>query len=279
MTRARLLSATLLAASLLPASLLAAGVLLAPRGARAFSNHETFDRGPLEPAPETGQQGGGGGRHFTGSRLDGFTCAVCHRAEEPLDPSELQLEGWPEDYVPGGGPIDLEVTFPDDLLSAAALEIVRADGRAAGTLELIPNPTPADLCPATEPEVPTDAVHVVDLPDDRTVAVSDACALTVERLRVRWTPPPESVGPIWLHVAAVASDSSSDPTGDTVFTITQVIPAMGEVTIPEDLESTCAIRPGRADHGPAVGLLIGLALWARRRRAAARRARRVDARS
>ena len=52
--------------------------------AAAFSDPELFS------APA--EQGGGGGRQFTGSRLDGFTCSVCHSGGAEPD---VVIEGLP----------------------------------------------------------------------------------------------------------------------------------------------------------------------------------------
>lgn len=64
--------------------------------------------------------GGGGGRWFTGTAVDGYTCAVCHTGEGSWT---LHVEGLPaEGYVPGTR-YDVRITWPEftaraDLLRA-----------------------------------------------------------------------------------------------------------------------------------------------------------------
>src|SRR5207244_2345573 len=66
-------------------TLLVVGLASGPvRHARAFSDVEGFGK-PVE-------QGGGGGRWFTGSATDGFTCGVCHRGGHSPD---LNIFGLP----------------------------------------------------------------------------------------------------------------------------------------------------------------------------------------
>lgn len=251
-----------------------AASLAVPGMARAFTDHTTFGARPLDDlSADAGmpQQGGAGGRYFTGSVRDGYTCEVCHRGGEPQD--GFEVEGWPEmeGYQPGGGQIDLVVTLPDVDLGAASLEVVDEQGAAAGTLELPATPVDEETCPASPPEQPDpyNATYLVDAPQERQVAIMDACA-GVERMRVRWTPPAENVGPLWLNVASVGSDGSGDPEGDTVHVYARLIPPAGEGAIPGDAGTECAARPGR---GAAAGALAGLGLSALALLAARRRRR------
>lgn len=258
---------------LLPALLLAA-----PAPALAFSHPLRFGTNPLDIDPtdvETmANQGGGGGRYFTGSVLDGYTCSVCHRApEEPstamlLPLEDFEIEGWPEEgYDPGGADIELEVTLPDGATGAAALEVVTEAGAGAGTLALIAPQLPADECPDAD-MMPVNAVRIFDVPQSRQVAVSEACGID-RRLRARWTPPPENIGPVWLNVAAVATaDANGASTDDTVFTFALLTPPAGEAVVPGDARTECSVRPGRSGAAWLIPLVALGWLTARRRRRA-----------
>src|SRR5689334_9620772 len=64
---------------------------VAPQRAHAYPDVFGFDTDAAE--------GGGGGRHFTGSIKDGLTCAVCHTAKLP---PRLEVSGIPPvGYTPG----------------------------------------------------------------------------------------------------------------------------------------------------------------------------------
>src|SRR5687768_11715717 len=103
-----------------------AAVVVAPGPASAFLFADTFDRSAVT--------GGGGGRHFTGSFTDGYTCAVCHGGgEAPV----VTVTGWPgAEYVPG---MTYDIAVGWDMRAAAAIEIVAAEGRAAGSLVVVPD--------------------------------------------------------------------------------------------------------------------------------------------
>ena len=80
---------------------IALALLCAPSPALAYSDHLVFGRPAYDPDP-TVEQGGGGGRFFTGSMVDNYTCEVCHRGAE-AEPEGFEVTGWPEaTYTPGG---------------------------------------------------------------------------------------------------------------------------------------------------------------------------------
>ncbi|MGE0792120.1 MAG: hypothetical protein AB7S26_40985 [Sandaracinaceae bacterium] len=256
-----------LAPSLRLALGLGLAILAAPTSASAFSNHLTFGRDPIEPDPMDPmmQSGGGGGRYFTGSVLDGYTCEVCHRGGPPLN--NFAVNGWPEDgYTPGGGDVAIEVRLPEARISAASIEVVTETGSGAGELVLEPNPQADDSCPAVPPEMAYNAANVVEIPQSRTVAVMDACA-GVRRLRVRWTPPAMNVGAVWLNVASVGSDGSGDPEGDTVYTHAFLTPPVGETVVPGRVMGGCHVSRDRTSPLPsACAAIAAIALLVRARR-------------
>lgn len=236
-----------------------------PGAARAFRAHQTY----AEPAVD----GGGGGRYFTGSFADGHTCAVCHRAslgvqEEPEGVelvTDIPLEG----YVPGTT-YELELSLPDTTTASANLEVVDSLGAGVGALTLAETPGAQDLCNAGE----LPAAFLVDLPDGRRVAAMDVCG--AERLRVRWTAPDVSAGPIWINAGVVgadgvpAGDGVVEIDGDQVIAIARVAGAFGDPP-PEvaRVGSTCAASPGTRNGTFVLATLLAavMTLRARRRRA------------
>lgn len=237
--------------------LAAVGVLLVPAPAKAFREAESFVDSPTA--------GGGGRRYFTGSRSDGLTCAVCHTGESEVVPV---LEGLPdavEGYLPGQV-YDFEVLLPQAADTAAvAFEVTDVRGRGAGVLELFPDAllTNDDRCAQTGPETPAFAAHLLEAPQTRRVATTDACG--AERLRVRWTAPAAGAGAVWVHLAGVEGDGSADPSGDATFVRSQLVPAFGDPTLTAFVGG-CAVAEGPSRP---FALLFGVGVllrWTRRRR-------------
>ncbi len=195
--------------------------------------------------------GGGGGRFFTGSPRDGFTCEVCHTDASPL---ELQLDGLPpRRYEPGAFYI-FEVSWPQDQRATIVSEMVGPEGDAIGELTVPPpeSRTPADLCLGGG-FAPT----ITETPDGRVVASTPACGAS--RMRLGWRAPDEVIEDAWLHVAAVAGDGSEDPYGDAIDVIARPLSRRSEAT------SGC--RLGDADRAhPLLALALLLALVGARRR-------------
>lgn len=194
--------------------------------------------------------GGGGGRWFTGSPRDGFTCEVCHVDATPL---ELELTGLPsEPYAPGAFYV-FELRWPTSERVTVVGELVDAAGEAVGELTVPPpeSQLPADLC-----EGGGFAPAVETTPDGRVVASTPACGAA--RLRLGWRAPADAVD-VWLHVAAVAGDGSEDPRGDQLRVLARPLVA------PAGEPAGCRVADGPA-RAPATALLVLLALAARRRR-------------
>lgn len=227
---------------------------IAPAEAAAFSEYEQFEISALE--------GGGGGRYFTGSFNDGYSCNVCHRGEAP--PRDGELSGLPTDGYAPGETYALELELPDGASAGAAVEITDENGNGMGTLELIGGPQPADLCLPVDGAPAEEAAHLSDLPQSRRMATVDGCGAT--RLRFTWTAPATPPGPMWIHAGVVASDGSGDPTGDGVLLYSQVIPPFGDRAESSRVGSACAASPARAVEPTLLGLLALLTLVARGRR-------------
>ena len=231
-----------------PLAALGVVVALLPARGLAFSDPERF----LDPA----RQGGGGGRMFTGSPSDGYTCAVCHTGERP---AEAIVRGLPVDgYVPGQT-YDVEVTWPPDgIARAVAVELSGLDNRAAGTSALL-----------SDAELPITgrcgqnlnggaAGYVQDVVGRRVLGLEDCGALA---LRFRWTAPAEG-GVVLFAGAIVSSDKQGDPQGDGVTELDAVLVPQGETLN----TSTGCYAGGSRTHGglTALALLAGALGWRRR---------------
>jgi hypothetical protein len=145
--------------------------LLAASGAssvRAYSAPEAY----VEPA----STGGGGGRWFTGSPADGFSCGVCHLPSHGLPEFPLYVAGLPLDTGYSlGSKHEINLSWPefaarwialrhDTTVSTAqdapspsvglVAELVAESGRGSGTIEIdTASATPAELCEMTRPNL------------------------------------------------------------------------------------------------------------------------------
>ena len=154
--------------------------------------------------------GGGDGRYFTGSPRDGFGCEVCHRG---ADGPNIQTEGLGDTYEPGST-FALTIGWVNEERDVGLMgEVVDAEGNAVGTLT---TPPPDMLDPLERCAGGNLAVRLVDDEEQvRTLFGVPACGASA--MRVQWTAPAEDVGPVFVHVGAVASDASDDPEGDGVW--------------------------------------------------------------
>lgn len=235
--------------------------LLSPSPVAAYQSPMRF----IEP-PETG---GGGGRFFTGSPADNYTCKVCHT---PGTAPHLRVSGFPlSGYVPGE--THTIVVDWDDQLESVALnfEVTDSSGRPAGELvsaaaeELVP----ADYCEPAELQRPSVLV-LPPMAGVRPIAVAGECGQ--HQATIKWTAPmtgaalPEEV---WFVGSLVSADSDGTVAGDSVADFARVFglrrrpaPVATEVT------AGCRVLSGRAPHGAWLLLLLGAfaALCTRRRR-------------
>jgi len=200
-------------------------------GAQAFSEPLLYGEDPIN--------GGGGGRFFTGSPLDAYSCAVCHQGAEP--PS-VTLRGFPSSFV-AGKTYDISLTWTHPAAPHGLnLEIVDVDGRAAGELALPePDAVPADdRCTFTDDEVfkDTQASYLVKS-ETRSIVGVRACG--ARALHFSFTAPKTTK--VALTASVVRSDKSEDVSGDGVLELRQIAYRNGE-SAPS--EGCAALVPGRS---------------------------------
>lgn len=133
------------------------------------------------------EMGGGGGRYFTGSPRDGFTCGVCHQSERFFD---IELQGFPEKIKPGQT-YDLRFTWEGEATRVHFnAEIVNAKGVSAGEL----------VVGADEKNAPKS----VSTEDDREVlAVMGSSKRSKSEVAFKWKASAELSGPVTVHIAGV----------------------------------------------------------------------------
>lgn len=181
-------------------SLLTVGVVLAGAApASAFSDHTLFAAGV--------DKGGGGGRFFTGSRADGYSCSVCHK-DGPE--ATFTIEGLPDTLV-SGTKYDLVIRWDHpEVPHALQLELATPSG-AHPSVTVIPAAMlpPASRCGGTAAGEP--AVYTIDVGVRRIVGVDDCNASSVNVSFVA------NGQPIELSIGGVVSDASGTADGDGIF--------------------------------------------------------------
>lgn len=221
--------------------LVAAAALAIPRGAHAFSDPALFG--------DSIDAGGADGRYFTGSRLDGYACSVCHRGgTTPV----ILVDGIPDELV-AGTRYELVIHWPDpETPHALQLELLTASG-GSPTVTVAPAAMlPAESrCDGQAGGMP--AVYTVDVGARRIVGVEDCHASGVT---VSFVATGE---PIDLAIGAITSNGAGDVEGDGTYEL--------RTRIGERLIATGG--GGCNASGGDAGLLAALALVtaARRRRA------------
>jgi hypothetical protein len=233
-------------------ALLLIGVSGLPASARAFSDYELFS------LPTT--EGGGGGRYFTGSSSDGYTCGVCHLGgAKPT----VQLRGLPESQFLPGTAYDVELAWQPGALHALNLEFVAPNGQAAGSI-VLPDPStlePADRCDAMHEGAP--AAQLIAESAPRQVLWVDDCG--AQRVRFRYVAP-TNVAQLMFAASVVRTDGSEKPEGDGVTELRHDLSISGTA----NTDDGCSLqRPGRSGSRWLLGAAIALALaWRRLRRRA-----------
>jgi hypothetical protein len=178
--------------------------------AQAFSSEVSFGLPP--------DQAGGGGRYFTGSPGDGYTCAVCHAGG---DKPHVQVRGLPLDGYRPNTAYEITLDWADTLNDIAlTLEVTDGTGIGAGTLHTPPESELSELerCEGT----PLGAGIVMPLLN-RTVIAMPACK--ARQLRFLWTAPPMDRGALRFAAAVVSSDAQQNVEGDGVTAISRVLPS------------------------------------------------------
>jgi len=276
--------------------------------ARAFSDTSFYGAYPSQLL------GGGGGRYFTGSPADGYSCSVCHTAPRdyhfPLYQSGLPVDG----YTPGDV-YTIRLQWPEAALwaqqfgtpmTALTAELVAEGGGPSGTLEHVPTVLhrPGELCtPKEGDEGPVLAQSILQVspgldpvalpidPDKNEPCTADGdgehrCVLIVKPcgasdVQMRWQAPQKWSGTIWFAAGFVATDNKSTKPNDGDY-VTELSIAINAVQDGSTYETTlaggCNVSErslGRAMRTTnAVGAWLMLALSAGIMRLRARRRRR-----
>lgn len=133
-------------------------------------------------------KGGGGGRYFTGSLRDGFTCGVCHRSQSFF---ATEVRGLGESIEPGKT-YTLTIAWEGEAKEVNFNgEIVGPKGFAAGELSL-----PKDSKAALEVGEKVDKRQVFNIGSDPDRESSE--------VEIQWKAPDKSfTGPISIHLAGV----------------------------------------------------------------------------
>jgi hypothetical protein len=254
----------------LPLSLVlcAAFVGTAPQVARAYSSFGDYVR-PI-------QEGGGGGRLFSGTPADGYGCKVCHRGAQG---APLQIEGLPIDGYQPGQTYAFTLRWPATTPHVALMaELTDAAGRPAGLTALTPYAS-WELGERCENGFPAADVCRVDaggggccrdLEPNR-----DACSFPSARsvlwvldcgsrlARVTWTAPDASAGDVWFSTEMVTSNLQFDAIGDGVTSVRTLIRPAGVAKQLRSAVGQCGAASGRRTHSfTFVELLLAAVLGA-----------------
>jgi hypothetical protein len=225
-------------ATLAGLSMLMLTVSAAPSRALAFSDPERFT------APT--HEGGGGGRFFTGSWADGFTCAVCHRGGSA---PAVEIAGLPHAGFSPGQIVEAELTFGSGPGNhALALEIVDGAGRDLG-LELLPEDqiSITERCGAAQGARRASYISQVGA---RRVLGMEACEARAVRFRFRTPQTDRAI----VVATALASDNSATIEGDGVTEIAQLL--YQNPSAARAADSGCNASSGRAGHTSLALLLL-----------------------
>jgi hypothetical protein len=176
------------------------GMVGLPYRALAYSDPERF--GAIT------EEGGGGGRYFTGSLGDGYTCAVCHSGGVA---PQVVVHGLPSTGYAPDQLIEAEIAFPVGPANhALALEVVNSAGKDVG-LELVPE---AEIAANERCGGAPDgrrASYLVQVGDRRVIGV-EACEARAVRFRFRTG----QLDHIQIVGTVLASDNSATVKGDGV---------------------------------------------------------------
>jgi hypothetical protein len=236
--------------------------MLAASGARAFSDPHAY--------ADDAEVGGGGGRWFTGSPSDGYSCKVCHTGNSGVD---IVVSGLPLAGYVDGTAYEVSLFWPETVQRIAVIaEFTDEQRRGAGQLAL-PRPEAlqvSDLCSAEQGGIPGTEVHQVQA-GRNIVSLIDCGA---KRLRFQWIAPPSAAGPIWFSAGCVFSNQDGTPEADGVTVVRRALRPQGQ-TAERQIASSCNVmhvatqRAGSLGLGWLAILILGLranALAQRRRR-------------
>lgn len=236
------------------------GLLFATYAAQAsaYSSFPDYVR-PIE-------DGGGGGRMFTGTPADGHGCDVCHRGAQP---APLEVLGLPLDGYTPGQTYELRFQWPATTPHVAIMaEFTDLAGAPAGITALVPYAMwqPSEKCA----EVDFPAADVCRVGGAGSTCCSDlaaaggACSFPGERsvfwmldcgaksARAVWTAP--ATGDVWFSSGMVTSDVKNDARGDGSFQLRRRLRVAGAV--PEVTAAVGGCRVAGRSGGAGAWLLL-----------------------
>jgi len=233
------------------------------------------------------QEGGGGGRLFTGTPADGWGCEACHRGATG---AALEVLGLPEDgYVPGQA-YELTLRWPEATPHVALMaELTDTRGQPAGSTALVSyaawqegekceNGFPAaDLCRVGDLAGGGDGCcrdldptrDACSLPGARNVLWVLDCGSKLARLV--WTAPAASAGDVWFSTEMVTSNLQHDALGDGVTDVRMRIRPAGAAPELGSAVGDCAVALGpragpKLRGGVVLPAWLAALRWRRRRR-------------
>lgn len=215
--------------------------------------------------------GGSGGRYFTGSPSDRYTCKVCHTS---IGHPPIQVTGLPFGGYTPGQTYTILIDWPDNLPSVAFnLEMTDGAGKALGTFS---TPAMEELPPG---EVCMGRPGTVVAPPERTLAFMTECG--AQQSTIRWTAPmpvPDASGRLvapeaWFSGSLLSSNKDQSVEGDAVMDLSNVFGPLGQATpVATRIDGNCSVTGAgpRSSHGfvyvmSLISLLTG-AWWLRRGR-------------
>ena len=220
-------------------------------------------------------QGGGGGRWFTGSPADNYTCQVCH---EDREAQQIVVAGLPERYTPGLS-YDISISWPASYPQVTALvEITDQTGSGAGDANV--SASPASVAESCEPADSGIAAAVVlsgpelAVADGRQLVGMQDCGGTV--LRWRWTAPASDIGPVLFAGGLVVGDEHMDAHGDRVAKLSKWIASPSRANTATRIRGSCSSAGvlGTRTTTTRAWLAFVVTTWLARRHSATRSRRR-----
>lgn len=228
---------------------------LVPERAHAFSSSVSFGLTP--------EESGGGGRYFTGSPADGYTCTVCHEGGQA---PKVRVLGLPLSGYHPGLAYEVTVDWPDTLPHVALnVEITDQGGIGAGTLYVPPENELIDpeRCEGT----PFGAGQVMPILN-RTLITMESCG--AKQLRFLWVAPMVDRGALHFAGSMVSANDMQDVNGDGVTAFTRVLPSpRASAAKATEITGCSTVAPGASRTGHAAlgaSLLPLLAFGLRRQR-------------
>lgn len=221
--------------------------LLTPSMAAAFSDPALFTESTL--------QGGGGGRFFTGSPVDGYSCAVCHQGGTT---PRVNVIGLPVEGYDAGVTYQIEVRWSEPQVShALTLEMVNLAGQGAGEVVLTPAERVGPLGRCEQSPDGQVASYLLHTPTRSIVGISDCGAGS---LLFNFTAPGDDQ--IAFAATIVRSDSSGTAEGDGVLELSKILRRRGSVTTTRG-STSCAAAGPRVTSGPWWLMLMPMLVYAR----------------